>query len=218
MKSTLVMLCATTAAAFAWPAGAVTDPAPEVKQWQFDVLLDGRRIGEHEFVLTRRGEEAEIVSRADFNVKALFIPLYSYEHENREIWRDGCLASMDARTRDNGDRLEVRGTRAGGLFEVRGPQGTEALSGCVRSFAYWDPDAVLEEGRLLNAQTGEFEPVDVASLGLERIQVGGRTVDAERHALTAPEFRIDLWYSPQGEWLALETTTDGGRKLRYAIR
>jgi hypothetical protein len=28
---------------------------------------------------------------------------------------------------------------------------------------------------------------------------------------------VDLWYSAQGEWLALESVVAGGRRLRYEL-
>jgi hypothetical protein len=195
------------------PATASAD----VTTWQFDVLLDGRRIGEHEFRLAERGELKELTTRARFRVSALFVPLYRYEHENREIWRDGCVARMDARTRQNGDESDVQGVRDGAVFEVRGPDGTERLPGCVKTFAYWDP-AILREQRLLNAQTGIYERVDVTSIGTETLEVAGRRVVADRHVLRAGGYKIDLWYSPDGEWLALESLTPQGRKLRYVAR
>ena len=38
---------------------------------------------------------------------------------------------------------------------------------------------------------------------------------ARRLVLEGPELRIDLWYSPDDDWLALESASKGGRKLRY---
>lgn len=35
--------------------------------------------------------------------------------------------------------------------------------------------------------------------------------------LTAEDLMVDLWYSPQREWVALESPTDGGR-LRCLIQ
>jgi hypothetical protein len=73
----------------------------------------------------------------------------------------------------------------------------------VLSFAYWNP-RILGEKRLLNAQTGELEPVSVSRLGEERYRIAGRTLV------------IDLRYAG-GEWVALETTARGGRRLRYQL-
>jgi hypothetical protein len=85
------------------------------------------------------------------------------------------------------------------------------------TFAYWNPD-LLGQSRLLNVQTGEYLDVQVRALGEETITVRGGAQRAQRYVLETRDFRIDLWYSPSKEWLALESRTDGGRKIRYLIQ
>jgi hypothetical protein len=189
----------------------------DIRQWHFQVLLDGKPIGEHDFTVTGRAGEVQVESRAHFRVKALFIPLYGYDHQDHELWRGGCLEQIDAHTDDNGKELAVHGHLAGNAFEVRGPQGEGVLPACVKSFAYWD-ESFLAAHRLLNAQTGKYEAVTATRLGNGRIRVDGRDIEAEHYSLTGAKMSIDLWYSPRGEWLALETQTEQGRTLRYEMR
>jgi hypothetical protein len=40
-------------------------------------------------------------------------------------------------------------------------------------------------------------------------------IEAEHFLLQTPRFSIDLWYSKSGEWLALESLTENGHRLRY---
>jgi hypothetical protein len=40
---------------------------------------------------------------------------------------------------------------------------------------------------------------------------------AEHYTLSGSKYTIELWYSPGGEWLALQTTADG-RTVRYEMR
>jgi hypothetical protein len=70
---------------------------------------------------------------------------------------------------------------------------------------------------LLNSQTGEYEAVNLTRHGLESLQVGGNPVAAQHYSLRTAHFGIDLWYSSQGEWLALESQLENGRTLRYEI-
>jgi hypothetical protein len=190
---------------------------PAARQWRFNVLLDGKPIGEHAFIVTRRDDALELLSQARFTVRMLFVPLYRYEHESREVWRDGCLARIEARTRDNGEERVVRGARREDRFEVEGPNGTATLPACIKSFAYWDA-AFLQERRLLNPQTGEYDAVEVTNLGSEQLFMHGGMREAARHRLQAGDFHIDVWYSREGEWLALESQTPEGRRLRYEMR
>ena len=183
--------------AFLLSAGLGVQAAPRV--WDFRVLLDGREIGRHTFTREEAASGARVVSEARFDVRFLFLTAYRYEHRAEERWRDGCLVSLEARTDDNGRRSEVRLQPAD----------------CTRSFAYWDR-ATLRAERLLNAQTGEVQPVRWTALGLESLPVRGREVSASRHRLTAPGLSIDLWYDGP-DWVALESRVEGGRRLRYEL-
>jgi len=208
----VVLLCLAAISA------AEAEKLPEdVRRWHFQVLLDGKLIGEHDFTATGRAGEVEVESRAHFRVKALFIPLYGYDHQDHELWRGGCLEQIDAYTNDNGKELAVHGQLAGQAFDVRGPRGEEELPACVKSFAYWD-ESFLAAHRLLNAQTGKYEAVTATRLTNGHIRAHGRDVEAEHYSLTGAKMSIDLWYAPGGEWLALETQTEQGRTLRYEMR
>ena len=171
------------------------------RAWNFRVLLDDSEIGRHRFTLRDDSAGRELRSEARFDVRFLAIPVYHYEHEATEHWRDGCLRALDSRTDDDGERKSVSWRETG--------------SACRMSFAYWNPN-ILQQRRLLNAQTGEFVPVEVAALGEESITVRGRPVRAQRYRLSAPQLDIDIWLD-EGEWVALESTARGGRKLRYEL-
>jgi len=168
------------------------------KEWRFKALLDDREIGYHRFVLAGSTEARELVSEARFNVRILGINAYRYAHDARERWRGDCLAGIEASTDDNGKRREVR----------------DSPAACVMSFAYWNP-AMLRQSKLLNAQTGEVMDVKIRPLGTEALEVRGASVPSRRYRLEARGMTIDLWYSPQGEWLALDSVVSGGKRLSY---
>jgi hypothetical protein len=92
--------------------------------------------------------------------------------------------------------------------------GDKTIEGCVRSFAYWDPK-LLKAGRLLNAQTGEYLKADLTEGAMEEISVKNRQVKAKKYRLSAGKDVIDLWYTLDNRWVALESTTRIGMKLRY---
>ena len=169
------------------------------RNWEFRVMLDGRDVGRHTFLREENGNDARVVSEARFDVRFLFLTAYHYEHRAEERWRGDCLVDIQARTDDNGVRRDVS---------------ARPLE-CIRSFSYWDP-AILGAERLLNAQTGEVVAVRSVAMGTERVAVRGREVAASRHRLTAPGMAIDLWYAGR-DWVALESSVAGGRRLRYEL-
>ena len=198
------------------PTATSSPTAPAADgEWNFRVLLDGKEVGWHRYVVRGDGASTEVESRAQFDVRFLLLNAYSYRHTARERWRGACLDELESRTETNGRVEEVAAVAYDDAVVVDGPSGDARLPGCVMSFAYWDP-RILRATRLLNSQTGELLPVSVAQRGTERVSVAGRTVAATRHRLSAPNLQIDLWYA-DGRWVALEAPTPGGRTLRYEL-
>jgi hypothetical protein len=193
---------------------AVTSDAPPsaapVREWHFQVLLDGRPIGRHDFTVTGTEAASEVVSHARFVVTLLRIPVYRYEHEDHERWQNGCLVQMDSRTNDNGQQSQVQGAAAADGFRVLGSGGTHTWPGCVHSFGYWDP-RILAARQLLNAQTGGYEAVELA----RDADVSGVPGATEHYRLEGRGLHIELWYDAHGTWLALESRTKEGKRLRY---
>ncbi|MFH0342922.1 MAG: DUF6134 family protein [Chromatiales bacterium] len=194
-----------------------TDASPEAREWRFRVFLDDAEIGYHRYALRHNGRARELTSEARFNLRILMFDVYQYEHRAVEDWQGDCLARIESQTNDDGERLSVEGGRAGDGFVVSGDGLRSELPACVMSFAYWNP-AMLKQSRLLNSQDGKFLDVAVQPLGTESIMVRGAKVTASRYALVTEKFRIDVWYSADGEWLALESAARGNRKLRYRLQ
>ena len=200
-------------------AGMLTGPAfasqtSSENSLLFRVLLDGKPIGEHRFELRSAGDTREVISEAEFRVRFLFIDAYRYRHTATERWQGDCLVSLDARTNDNGDIETVNASRSGDGLAVNATGNESWHGGCVRSFAYWNA-AILDATRLLNAQTGQYQPVSAGLLGEDRIAVNGSMETALRYRLTGENIDIDLWYTRDSEWVALEFEIEPGRRLRY---
>lgn len=201
--------------AFASALAASPAKAAQELDWRFEVSLDDRKIGYHSFSLEQRAGRQILETEARFDVKLLFITAFKYRHSNTEVWDDGCIESMDARTRTNGKVLEVTAERNAQMLEVSSTNGKAELGACVQSFAYWNP-RILEAERLLNSQTGEYESVSVTQEGSDIVDVNGRALDAVRYTLATKAGEIKLWYSKDSEyWLALEAPAKGGRTIRY---
>lgn len=189
--------------------------------WDFDVLLDESPIGNHRFTVTREGQKTQVKSLAEFDVKILGLSVFRYRHEAREQWNGDCLVSLQSKTDDDGtpEQVNAQADAGGGLSVksvVKGTAREKSLPGCVMSFAYWNP-VMLRQTTLLNAQTGKLTNVTIEPLPDGKVQVGSGVVEARRYRLTGGDHPLVLSYSPQGEWLALESTVSGGKHLRYQL-
>ena len=73
------------------------------KSWKFRVWLDDTPIGYHQVSINKEENRKTVHTQAKFDVRFLFVPVYSYSHETRELWEDGCLVNITSTTDDNGD-------------------------------------------------------------------------------------------------------------------
>ncbi len=179
--------------------------AAQTSEWNFRVLLDGRPIGEHRFSVSRQGDGRRVVSEASFALKFLGITAFRYRHTATEDWRGDCLTALHS-TNDDDGKTET----------VHTDEHDAALQGCVMSFAYWNP-AIQTQTRLLNAQTGRLETVQVRRVGSGSVEVRGKPVAATELRITGAANPIVVWYSAQGEWVGLDSTVAGGRQLSYRL-
>jgi len=187
---------------------------PTSREWRFEVLLDDKPIGFHHFNLNTAGDTRELRGEAQFRVKLLGLTVYNYSHSNLELWQYECLQHIDASTDKNGKDLFVRGSSDGEQLLLEYTNGYSSVSGCVMTFAYWNPE-ILAQQRLLNAQTGEYLDVSVQHLGEKKLRVQDGTVSAQYYRISTEERDIELWYTTDRDWLALSTTINGGRQLYY---
>ena len=81
MKTFSMMLAVLTL--FAIMAATPTQGA-ERDKWRFEVLLDGKPIGQHSFSLVNNNGQTQIQTNADFAVKILGFTAYRYQHNNTE--------------------------------------------------------------------------------------------------------------------------------------
>lgn len=190
------------------------DAGADSGAWRFRVFLDDREIGYHHFFLAGEGEHRQLRSEASFEYRLLFVKLFYYEHKNLETWSGDCLRSIRSSTDANGRAFQVNGQAADGQFVVTANDGSASLPDCVMSFAYWNP-AFLEQEQLLNTQDGTFLDVQVSAPVPEDLVVRGEKQPSFRYHLEAGDLNLDLWYSSDQKWLALESEVSGGRKLRY---
>lgn len=194
------------------------DRAETHREMRFQVFLNDKPIGYHTFSISRAGETEVVEIAAEFDVSVLFVPVYSYRHRNTEVWREGCLMSIDSQTDDNGEYFRVNGERTERGFSLLASDQSQSLpTPCVMTFAYWNPQ-FLTQSSLLNAQTGDYLKVEINPLEANSVQLPDSVIPASGYRVRSADGGLELtvWYTQDsGRWLALESVLENGRKLRY---
>ncbi|CEN55674.1 DUF6134 family protein [Candidatus Methylopumilus turicensis] len=189
----------------------------EAQSWNFDVSMDGKPIGTHQFVLSdKENNQQTLKSEAKFNIKILSISFFKYHHQANEVWENNCLKKLEAKTQENSKTTIVKGLQEKAIFKLSTPALAEINTECVMTFAYWNPK-ILQQKKLLNPQTGDYLNANISALGQETIVVKGQQVKAEHYKIDTAKFKIDIWYGQDDEWLALQSLTEDGR-IDYALK
>ena len=189
----------------------------EAQSWNFDVSMDGKPIGTHQFVLSEKENNQQILkSDAKFNIKILSISFFKYHHQANETWENNCLKKLEAKTQENSKTTVVKGQLEKAAFKISAPASAEIDAECVMTFAYWNPK-ILQQKKLLNPQTGDYLSANISSLGQESILVKGQNVKANHYKIDTAKFKIDIWYGQDDEWLALQSLTEDGR-IDYVLK
>lgn len=189
------------------------------KEWAFDVYLDKNKIGTHDFTLN---DNNQLLSKARFNVKVLFINAYNYLHTAKEQWQSNCLESLEANTVENKVTTNVYGSQNDRAFKVSNGQQAQQLPACVMTFAYWNPE-ILNQTQLLNPQNAEFLDTKIEKLGSEPLQVRGKAIETQRYKIKGDlngknKLSIELWYDLQGNWVGLKSLTPEGYTINYKLK
>jgi hypothetical protein len=216
MKSTAGTLAGGALALLLGSTAAAADTAGDTLRFQ--VLLDEKPIGTHEFRIAGDRDRRTVETRARFNVRVLFVPVFRYSHDNTEVWADGCVQRLESETDSNGRPFRVSLDRGEDGYRIATLEGSsEDTASCISTFAYWDP-AFLQQTRLLNSQTGELIEVEVEPLGVVDLDWPGVEVPVEGFRIVAESDGVDIrvYYSEAGRrWVALESRLESGRLMRY---
>ena len=92
----------------------------------------------------------------------------------------------------------MNGISRNGQLQVQTQAGDWSGEGCIKTFAYWNPEWLTGE-RLLNSQTGELQPVSIRVVGEETIPVLGLPTRTTHRRIVTDKFAVDLWYTLNGE-------------------
>jgi Family of unknown function (DUF6134) len=161
----------------------------------FDVLLKGKRIGQHAVTFTPEGKGFRAATTLELKVKLMFVTLLNLQHESRELWQDGRLIELASVTDDDGDIFEVVATATGDGIRVESESDSIVAPPYSRtSNTIWDPDCMLQS-ELIDARNGGVVGLVAERLGEEKVEVAGQEVRAVRYRGITPDADGQLWYA-----------------------
>ena len=223
-KSVLAAAAISTAAWLPQSAAATVVPTapaiPDDGVIQFDVYRKGDRIGTHRLTFTQQDELLEVDVDIQFKVKFLFVTVYNYKHQSKEVWSNGRLLTMESATKQNGKKwsLEAVCEEDQTIIEVNREMRT-APPGLLPT-SYWNI-GIVNQSTLLNTQYGTAIDIDVTPEGVDTVTAMGEEVEALRYNInalieeTGQPVDVDVWYGMDGELMKLRFVAEDGSYVEY---
>jgi Family of unknown function (DUF6134) len=195
------------AAALVGTAAASAAVAGDAGEYTFTVLKDGSPVGQHRVAFEREGDRIEIREDTAIEVRFALIPLYTFEHEGRQVWEDGRAVRIDATTNDNGEKFDitVRANRDGYIRTVNGR--VDRFDRSTAVLAFWNMDT-LRHNAFFSAVEDKTLDAAFQYVGQEKFTIAGEALDVEHYRMTGDEER-ELWYDAAGHIAKVELRRHG---------
>ena len=128
---------------------AFSFPIPKDNKAVFDITRKNKIIGTHEIIFIKNGNEVNLETTIDIEVKVLFIPAYKFYHKSTEMWLNDSFIKIDGYT-DFEDEREyfIKGIVTKDEFEGTGMDGDILLDRNIIPSNLWNVE-ILQKKILL---------------------------------------------------------------------
>jgi hypothetical protein len=210
MERRRFLLGAGAAMAAGGTAVADTLSLPPSGKISFQVLRNGKPIGEHNINFTRNGGDVTAEINADLVVTIAGIPVFHYQGHALERWSNGVFTSLDSQVNHNGTQVEVHAQRVDGGYAIQSTKsGDYTYTGPKQllPLTYWNRGIL--DAMLLNVETGRNYPAIANSPGWNKLPtVNGGFIIAQRFDLTG-KLHLSIWYDQNNQWSGMEFHISG---------
>jgi hypothetical protein len=189
-------------------------PVPPADRLAFRLMRHGSPIGTH--VLTFRGGERDldVTIAVEAAIRLGPIPLYRYQHNASEIWRDGRLQAVTGKTDKNGTLQEMHLERTAKGLSVQGT-GTPLYLAPERVLptTYWNKNILFVP--LIGTQDGGLLHPRVTDRGNETVRnVDGSEVRVRTWELSG-DLNITVLYDDADHLAGMRVTIADGSLVSY---
>ncbi|QJW99267.1 DUF6134 family protein [Frigoriglobus tundricola] len=196
-----------TAAALAGaPALAEAD---EVRT--FAVTVDGKPGGTYTITTAAAADGTETITvAAEVKVK-LALYTYVYQLNSAEVWKNGQLVSLDAKSNDDGKKRTVSAVAGDrGLTVTVNRESRKTGADLITATGVRAPAAdKARDAVLFDAEDGSETAVRVDPLGACKVTLNGQVVEGTRFKLTGKDVAAEWWFDKTGRAIRQEMKWDG---------
>ena len=205
---------------------AFSFPIPKDNKAVFDITRKNKIIGTHEIIFIKNGNEVNLETTIDIEVKVLFIPAYKFYHKSTEMWLNDNFIKIDGYT-DFEDEREyfIKGIVTKDDFEGTGMDGDMLLDRNIIPSNLWNVE-ILQKKILFDTQKGITRSVKVRKLKNEEIIIDNKKIQCKKYSFIASSHLKDkgpfpeytLWYDEKNELIKYQFTNYKDKKDIIVIR
>jgi len=177
---------------------------------KFLIKREGKVIGYHHVDVHQTATGTVVDTKIEMRVKLGPVPLFKYDHDSHEIWRDGELISIESDTNTNGEKAYLRASRKDGVLQIDGSDYQGPAPAAAMPSNYWDK-SMIDANTIISTLTGEIIDVTVEHIGQS---MAPQSIKAEQYRVTGT-LTLDLWYDGK-KWVGSHFVIDG-EELTYEL-
>ena len=182
----------------------------------FDVIRNGKTVGEHKVTFVRTEEGLSVDSRLRIDIRFLGLTVYKYRYVSRSIWGGGRLLNLNAAVDDDGKRHNVTAKHFNGRLHITGPAGLKFASPNTLPTNHWNV-SVLRSDHVINTITGKLNRVRIERVGEDTVTTNAGPRYATHYRYTG-DLDADVWYDQMGRWVKLRFGVKDGSIVEYMCK
>ena len=183
---------------------------------EFDVLRDGKSVGEHIATFAATANRLEVHSRMEISVTVLFIPVYRFEYEPTSVWCGENLVRLSPRTKDGGKATLTQVEPAADGLIVRHREREQPVAENLMPTDHWNP-RVLQRSQVLNTITGRLNTVQISRCNSQSTLAAAAAPSGRCYEYSG-ELAAKVWYDGSMRWVGLEFAGLDGSEIVYLCR
>ena len=168
---------------------------------EFTILMGGDTVGFDRVEFEDHGDTLEVIREIKITVTFLMFNAYEYTHYDREVWKDGALQSLVAKTNDNGETFRVQAQKTDQGLHVMTGDSSYVTSPEIIPTSYWNRQ-LINQKQLLDTQHGRILEVNTREVGTEKFKYGSRMVSTRKYRVKG-ELELEIWYDQSDRWIRL---------------
>ncbi len=188
-------------------AAALSGQSAQAETLKFKVLQNGKQLGTHMVSLARQGDATFVKSDLNLVYRVGPITIFHYRSACAETWKANRLDRMSCKIDRTGQKTRIDVARAGDKLVITQDGKRTRNERSAVPVSPWNMVA-MKSSKAIVADNGSVAPLQTIVLGKEKIDLGGRRVDAVKVRYKSA-LVVDSWSDAKGRWLKATFKTLG---------